>query len=574
MRKSSLCTTLVILTFSRPCSANFEQCLATINTMTIDGKTDNHGHPLPSTTSNATAITYDLCVSQCGAGQEPFQWSVFSQQFSSWLLPWLALVSQLPFGANDKLDNLESVLLTVGSPTLATYSLSLTLLNGRWIAQLFSKHHYPNAQKAMRILSSLQQSPLRVITEDALLASLVVLPQNDEWWSELLVWLDYTYTWSIAAAASIAWVIIAYVFTLLDYFSQSLPTALNANGQGVGSIGSLWLWLLCIVVGWLQISPKCDSIRLEQAFARTNSLAYVATTYSEPCKAHLVTEKRAISIDLAESDEARKDERSTPPIFNYARYLAWVEAVMIVSYAFERASDRMVRHEAVVPGSDWKERDLDEVTRKATLQDVQEYCSPRPSNDTPLVSRRALDHSALSRMLIASVVALVLQWATTGSAIIIVWFTPTVGCRSASFIAYGVLSTLIWLMLLTSSILTYHSTKSPVRIVKGHTIRPISSRLARCISIFLRRTGKFLALLNSIWIVAVGLLQFGSFYDRCYCNSSVFGLGKEAYNVIIPTQGDIASMRSSWIGGFCLAGGFAVCFIVFVNLYLDRPTSS
>ena len=108
--------------------------------MTIDGKTDNHGNLLPPPTSNATAITYNLCISQCGAGQEPFQWAIFSQQFSSWLLPWLALVSQLPFGANDKLDNLESMLLTLGSPTLAAYSLALTVLNGRWIAQLFSNY--------------------------------------------------------------------------------------------------------------------------------------------------------------------------------------------------------------------------------------------------------------------------------------------------------------------------------------------------------------------------------------------------------------------------------------------------
>jgi hypothetical protein len=148
--------------------------------MTLVGKTDNHGNPLDSSTANVTAITYDLCVEQCGAGQEPFQWTVFSQQFSSWLLPWLALVSQLPFGANDKCVNLESMLLTLGSPTLAAYSLSLTALNGRWIAQLFSNYRYPNVKNAVRILSSLQQSPLRVDTDDALLASLIMLPQNDE----------------------------------------------------------------------------------------------------------------------------------------------------------------------------------------------------------------------------------------------------------------------------------------------------------------------------------------------------------------------------------------------------------
>jgi hypothetical protein len=51
------------------------------------------------------------------------------QKFSAWLLPWLALLSQLPFGATHRLDNFVSVLLAVGSPTLAAYSLTLTVLN-------------------------------------------------------------------------------------------------------------------------------------------------------------------------------------------------------------------------------------------------------------------------------------------------------------------------------------------------------------------------------------------------------------------------------------------------------------
>ena len=83
------------------------------------------------------------------------QWTVFSQQFSSWLLPWLALVSQLPFGANDKFDNFIATLLTVGSPTLAAYSLALTVLNGRWIARRFGSFNYPNTRNAVRILNSL-----------------------------------------------------------------------------------------------------------------------------------------------------------------------------------------------------------------------------------------------------------------------------------------------------------------------------------------------------------------------------------------------------------------------------------
>ena len=131
----------VIVGFSPTSSAvNFNQCLNSIYNMTTDGTGGINGTLFYPLTSKALAVTYDFCVDHCGTGQEPFKWTVFSEQFSLWLLPCLALLSQLPFRVNDKLDNLESMLLTLRSPTLAAYSLALTVLNGWWISQLFSKH--------------------------------------------------------------------------------------------------------------------------------------------------------------------------------------------------------------------------------------------------------------------------------------------------------------------------------------------------------------------------------------------------------------------------------------------------
>ena len=57
---------------------------------------------------DAIGVTYEACTAWCGSEQEPFDWEAFSQQFSSWLLPWLALIFQLPFGAEYSLDNLIS----------------------------------------------------------------------------------------------------------------------------------------------------------------------------------------------------------------------------------------------------------------------------------------------------------------------------------------------------------------------------------------------------------------------------------------------------------------------------------
>jgi hypothetical protein len=390
------------------------------------GKMDIHGNLLPPG-SNATTITYDLCVSKCGTGQAPFQWTIFSQQFCTWLVPWLALLSQLPFGANDKFDNLESALLTLGSPALAAYSLALTVLNNRWITQLFSKYKDPNAKNAVRILTNLQQSPLRVETDDVLLASLIMLPQNDEWWKELVLWLEYPHTWSISAATSVTWVTFTYISTIVHYLTQDVQNT-SPNGDGVGSIGPIWFWLLPIVVGWLQLSPNCDSFRLQQAVDRANSIAYVADSTSQPIKAENSSGKRAIDIERSEPDSARRDEHSTPPIYNYARFFPWVQSVIAVSNAFGIIYERDYYHDPVDPQTQWQHRNsYGDDGPTAPL--VGNYSLPRQGSAYYHSRHRwgVGGSSALSRMFIASAFALVLQWGTTGGAIIIVWFTSTFG---------------------------------------------------------------------------------------------------------------------------------------------------
>lgn len=415
------------------CAVNFGQCLDAIRRGEHgeSGGTDNNGRPV-SPISNATAITYELCTKVCGGGSEPFQWSVFSQQFSSWLLPWLALISQLPFGSNDKLDNFVAMLLTVGSPALAAYSLVLTVLNGRWIARRFSSFTYPNTRQAVRILSSLQQAPIRIATANSLLASLVILPQNDDWWNELVVWLDYTHTWSISAVTSISWVVIAYIFTVVDSFTGDFTTGFNTNGQGVGS---LWVWLLPIVIGWLQISPKCDATRVFQAVKRANAIAFVASLTNEPAPAHTLSRERAISLAQGVEDPVRHDESCTVPIYNYARFLPWVQTVEEVANVFHAASNRVDLNQSVNPSVDWLKEDRSIMgprpeNRIGTIAEVEAYCVPMGE---PPSNKSGWGPSVFSRMALASVIALALQWGTTGAALVVNWFTPTTGNSFPSF---------------------------------------------------------------------------------------------------------------------------------------------
>ena len=127
-------------------------------------------------------------------------------------------------------------------------------------------------------------------------------------------------------------------------------------------------------------------------------------------------------------------------------------------------------------------------------------------------------------------------------------------------------------MLFTSSILTYYLTNTPTtHSFKEHFILALQARVVRWLSIFLRRSGKLIAAFNAVCIVATGLLQFGGFYGRCYCNSSVIGLGKHAYNVISLVPADVGGMRTAWIGGFGLAAGAAMIFAGFVTVFIGPP---
>ncbi|KAJ7916204.1 hypothetical protein B0H13DRAFT_1609607 [Mycena leptocephala] len=527
----------------------------------------------PKKKKQATAITYDLCLRACGSESEAFNWNIFSQQFTAWLLPYLALVSQLPFGARTRLDNMVSMLLTVGSPTLAAYSLALTVLNGHWIAQRFSTLSYPNVRYATQILSSLQQSPLCVNNEDSLLASLVVLHANDDFWVELKDWLNYVHTWFVSSAvASILWVVIAYFFTVVDSFTVTYSN-LNANGQAVGSV---FLWLVPVVVAWLQISPKCDHARVSEAIRRANQIAYVATPEGEPTLASNVSNKRAISL-RKDAGAIHRDEHCSAPVFNYARFLPWTLAVEDVYAAFREASQKSESHQPVDSRTAWQSGDRNirvrPANRSGSLPQVIAYIEPVVKPWAFLLDdtrrRPRWGPAVVSRFLLASLVALGLTWGTVGAAIVGSYFVPAkgIGCRAGSYIIYGVVSTLVWILLVASSILAHYSKFTPT--VHGRYLHTKSTRTAGIVSIILRRTGKVLAALNSVWIVLACLFQFSSFFDRCLCNSSVFSLGKHAYNAIDLLPSDIAGLNVPWIGGVALASGCSILFMGFVNILIN-----
>jgi hypothetical protein len=155
----------------------------------------------------------------------------------------------------------------VGSPALAAYSLVLTSLNARSVYRRAQRIDHDSKTAVARALISLQQTPLELTKDERLLA---FIPINDQWRHEIVDRLSKRNAWSVATASSVAWVVIAFLFTLIDSF-VSLQDSANGGSEGL-AVGTLWLWLLCLVIGWLWV-PTFTCGELKAAIGHANHKA-------------------------------------------------------------------------------------------------------------------------------------------------------------------------------------------------------------------------------------------------------------------------------------------------------------
>ncbi|KAJ6495056.1 hypothetical protein C8R45DRAFT_899846 [Mycena sanguinolenta] len=546
-------------------STNFDQCWSTIkanSTLWSTGGTDLHGH-LVDDVSQAVGMTYSMCITQCGTAPVAFNFPSFSTQFSSFMLPFLALTAQLPFGAPSHIDNFSTIMLTIGSPTLAIFSLMITILNSRWIRWRFGRITYPNRAQAVIVLDNLQESLLRVKRTSLkgqlpLLASLIVLPQNDQWWQHGAATLAFTHTWSMANIASVGWAIIAYIFTI----ASMDPSNMNVIGPAVACA---WLWLLPVVVGWLQTSPNCDEVKLRAKLAAVNETTYICQPGEDPAASpvlsHQLTDEYAIEVwpprrqHGAQEDSDISDESRSPPFYNYARMFSWARSVEEIALAFEAASIRASDRQTV-DGSLWTHSNPGAVlpcNRIGKASDVAMYI--QPDSQPPHLRRWA--PGVWRRVVYSSVIASTVQLSCTGSAVLAAWMTPTVGlgCHSASFILYGGLSTISFTMILAGEVIRCHHSTSP--------LSPLN------LSVLCRRVGKIIAWVNACMFIALDLLRFANIFNNCYCGSSVMGRGASgAYNVI--SYSPSMHFENWWIASVAFAT-MAALLLWIISFVLKTP---
>ena len=146
--------------------------------------------------------------------------------------------------------------MSVGSPALAAYSLMVTSFNARMVYNKANRIVHGEKADVARALVALQQTALELTTDPRLLES---IPVDSKWRHEILDRLNKRNAWSLTTGFSVAWVVIAFVFTLIDSF-VSLDDPQTSGSEGL-AVGTLWLWLLCLVIGWLWVPIfSCDEV--------------------------------------------------------------------------------------------------------------------------------------------------------------------------------------------------------------------------------------------------------------------------------------------------------------------------
>jgi len=151
----------------------------------------------------------------------------------------------------------RSVVISVGSPALAAYSLMLTALNARLVYRRAQRIEHGSKGAVARALVSLQQVPLGLTRDERLLA---FMSTGDQWRQEILDRLNRRHAWSITTSSFVGWVAVIFIFNLVDSF-VSLDGSTDDASEGHAA-STLWLWLLCLVIGWSWVPTfTCGELR-------------------------------------------------------------------------------------------------------------------------------------------------------------------------------------------------------------------------------------------------------------------------------------------------------------------------
>lgn len=297
------------------------------------------------------------------------------------------------------------------------------------------------------------------------------------------------------------------------------------------------------------------------------------------------------------------DELQQGPTFNYARVFTWWHVATTLHGCFKEAANKYndeqpltgpteSRPEAaeaagnapVVAGAGNTPAAADAAARDAptrlnhdesfrirdlngTVESIRDYCGLR--NRRILAYPSEIDAKLRKRIVVAFTVGAFVQWGMISPAILIAYQTDVkgLGCRSGSYLLYGVVGTVSFFLLFASVLFSHvamvaHQQRTADMENPEQTPSMSGSEGAlRFFAVATRLFGRALAIVNTIWIILSSLWELVGFYDSCWCEGTVLSKGGAAWVVLFRTAEELRERAEGpWAGGIAMS-----CVVAFLS---------
>ncbi|KAL9092780.1 MAG: hypothetical protein Q9159_000678 [Coniocarpon cinnabarinum] len=257
--------------------------------------------------------------------------------------------------------------------------------------------------------------------------------------------------------------------------------------------------------------PCTDDNKSQQAEASDETVGEISTRTFLP----------ESSLRMRRTPQCAGAQNDRGPCNNYARLLTHYAFHETLYSAFATLIDRAQTHAGPRDEAVQEELDQAAICHALTVQSADDHAMSL----APILGRTTYlpwSHIPLSLwrdVITAMLIAIFLQWGTTGAALLIGLYTPPMGfgCRSASYVLYGMLSSCTFLLLVGASMLSH---QIMLRRQVGKSEKATGAHALRFFFGLFRLVGNIIGAANAVWLVLSSILMLAGFYDTCWCNAN------------------------------------------------------
>lgn len=241
------------------------------------------------------------------------------------------------------------------------------------------------------------------------------------------------------------------------------------------------------------------------------------------------------------------DEGVDGPLFNYARIFTWSR---FAHHVHEKAREMLI----------------------SSMDSSMLYSITSTSEKEMSAFPIMMDGNLLGHMLCASIVALILQFGTTGPVFVLSYLTHPVGfgCQSAAYLLYAILSISSWITLVFAALLSQIVMDEHGYPWDQPLNPPISTqvRFLAFAAFTLQIMGQALAIGNAGWLLVFTIMMDdGTIVSNCWC--ATLGLSRSIDHAWAPFFLLVYHKDAAWIGTFVISGvaviGTALFYYVFAR---------